>query len=324
MELQQRSLQAILQNKDAANEIWQKTIDLAVRSPFRIKDLVTYTKQLAAYRVEADKLYETNKMLADVSAGLGVDMQRLILAFGQVKAANFLRGTELRQFTEAGIPMLDELAKHFNDMNNTALTSADVFEMISKRMVLFEDVEAVFERLTKAGGTFYRMQEIQAETLRGQISNLKDSIDIMLNDMGKANDGTMKFAVKAVKTLVDNYERLVPILKAVATAIALYKLNAFLAARQTGILSSMLLNAAVAMEKFTLTMAKNPWTLIVTAILAAGAAMYRFHKQLKEVDKTYRDMLNQQSEITAKFFKAEDIDERKRALKDLIEYAEKE
>ena len=324
MELQQRSLQAILQNKDAANEIWQKTIDLAVRSPFRIKDLVTYTKQLAAYRVEADKLYETNKMLADVSAGLGVDMQRLILAFGQVKAANFLRGTELRQFTEAGIPMLDELAKHFNDMNNTALTSADVFEMISKRMVLFEDVEAVFERLTKAGGTFYRMQEIQAETLRGQISNLKDSIDIMLNDMGKANDGTMKFAVKSVKTLVDNYERLVPILKAVATALLLYKLNAFLAARQTGILSSMLLNAGVAMEKFMLTIAKNPWTVLATAIISAGAAMYRFYKQLKEVDKTYRDMLNQQSEITAKFFKAEDIDERKRALKDLIEYAEKE
>ncbi len=324
MELQQRSLQAILQNKDAANEIWQKTIDLAVRSPFRIKDLVTYTKQLAAYRVEADKLYDTNKMLADVSAGLGVDMQRLILAFGQVKAANFLRGTELRQFTEAGIPMLDELAKHFNDMNSTALTSADVFEMISKRMVLFEDVEAVFERLTKAGGTFYRMQEIQAETLRGQISNLKDSIDIMLNDMGKANDGTIKFAVKSVKVLVDNYERLVPVLKAVATALLLYKLNAFLAARQTGILSSMLLNAGVAMEKFMLTIAKNPWTVLATAIISAGAAMYRFYKQLKEVDKTYRDMLNQQSEITAKFFKAEDIDERKRALKDLIEYAEKE
>ena len=143
MELQQRSLQAILQNKDAANEVWQKTIDLAIKSPFRIKDLVTYTKQLAAYRVESEKLFETNKMLADVSAGLGVDMNRLILAFGQVKAANFLRGTELRQFTEAGIPMLDELAEHFNEMHNTALTSDDVFEMISKRMVLFEDVEAV-------------------------------------------------------------------------------------------------------------------------------------------------------------------------------------
>ena len=324
MELQQKSLQAILQNKDAANEIWQKTIDLAVRSPFRIKDLVTYTKQLAAYRIEADKLYETNKMLADVSAGLGVDMQRLILAFGQVKAANFLRGTELRQFTEAGIPMLDELAKHFNDMNNTALTSADVFEMISKRMVLFEDVEAVFERLTKAGGTFYRMQEIQAETLRGQISNLKDSIDIMLNDMGKANDSTMKFAVKSVKMLVDNYERLVPILKTVISAMAVYKLNAFLAARQTGILTSMLFNMGVAAEKFFLTISKNPWTAITAVILAAAGAVYRYVKALNDVDKAYSDMYRQQSEITSKFFKAKDIDERKRALKDLVEYANKE
>lgn len=324
MELQQKSLQAILQNKDAANEIWQKTVDLAVRSPFRIKELVTYTKQLAAYRVEADKLYETNKMLADVSSGLGVDMNRLILAFGQVKAANFLRGTELRQFTEAGIPMLDELAKHFNDMNNTALTSADVFEMISKRMVLFEDVEAVFERLTKAGGTFYRMQEIQAETLRGQISNLKDSIDIMLNDMGKASDGTMKFAVKSVKMLVDNYERLVPILKTVISAMAVYKLNAFLAARNTGILTSMLFNMGVATEKFFLTISKNPWTAITAVILAAAGAVYRYVKALNDVDKAYSDMSKQQSEITSKFFKAKDIDERKRALKDLIEYANKE
>ena len=324
MELQQRSLQAILQDKDKADEIWQKTIDLAVKSPFRIKDLVTYTKQLAAYRVEADKLYDTNKMLADVSAGLGVDMQRLILAFGQVKAANFLRGTELRQFTEAGIPMLDELAKHFNDMNNTALTSADVFEMISKRMVLFEDVEAVFERLTKAGGTFYRMQEVQAETLRGQISNLKDSIDIMLNDMGKANDGTMKLAVKSVKMLVDNYERLVPILKAVISAMAVYKLNVFLAARQTGILTSMLLNMGVAAEKFFLTISKNPWTAITAVILAAAGAVYRYVKALNDVDKAYSDMSRQQSEITSKFFKAKDIDERKRALKDLVEYANKE
>lgn len=324
MELQQRSLQAILQNKDAANEIWQKTIDLAVRSPFRIKDLVTYTKQLAAYRIEADKLYETNKMLADVSAGLGVDMQRLILAFGQVKAANFLRGTELRQFTEAGIPMLDELAKHFNDMNNTALTSADVFEMISKRMVLFEDVEAVFERMTRAGGTFYRMQEIQAETLRGQISNLKDSLDIMFNEMGKANDGALKVSVKAVKGLVDNYKTLVPILKALVSSLAVYKLNAFLAARQTGILASALLNLGVATEKFFLTLSKNPWTATAAIILAAAGAVYRYVKALNDVNKAYSDMSKQQSEITSKFFKAKDVDERKRALKDLIDYADKE
>ena len=324
MELQQRSIQAILQNKDEANEIWQKTIDLAVRSPFRIKDLVTYTKQLAAYRVENDKIFDTTKMLADVSAGLGVDMNRLILAFGQVKAANFLRGTELRQFTEAGIPMLDELAKHFNEMNNTALTSADVFDMISKRMVLFEDVEAVFERMTQAGGTFYRMQEIQSETLRGQISNLKDSVDIMLNSMGKEMDGTLKTSVKAVKLLVDNYEKVIPILKISIGLFAIYKTNALWTARSITTMKGAWDAFAVSWGNFSKTLTLNPWMLWLSAIVAVGSAIYKVWKQFDNVNKAYDDMLNQQSDITAKFFKTEDINERKKALKELVDYANKE
>ena len=324
MELQQRSLQAILQNKDAANEVWQKTIDLAIKSPFRIKDLVTYTKQLAAYRVESEKLFETNKMLADVSAGLGVDMNRLILAFGQVKAANFLRGTELRQFTEAGIPMLDELAKHFNEMNNTALTSGDVFEMISKRMVLFEDVEAVFKRITSAGGTFYRMQEIQSETLKGQISNLKDSLDIMLNEIGKANDGTLKVSVKAVKLLVDNYEKIIPILKSSVVLFAIYKTNALWAARSITTMKGAWDAFTVSWGRFSKTLTLNPWMLWLSAIVAVGTAIHKVWKQFDDVDKQYNNMLNQQSEITSKFFKAKDINEQKKALKELIDLANKE
>jgi GH24 family phage-related lysozyme (muramidase) len=327
MELQQRSLQAILQNKDEANEIWQKTIDLAVRSPFRIKDLVTYTKQLAAYRVENDKIFDTTKMLADVSAGLGVDMNRLILAFGQVKAANFLRGTELRQFTEAGIPMLDELAKHFNEMNDTALTSADIFDMISKRMVLFEDVEAVFERMTQAGGTFYRMQEIQSETLRGQISNLKDSLDIMFNEIGKANDGSLKLGVKAVKSLVDNYEKIIPILKISVALFAIYKTNALLAARSITTMKGAWDAFAVSWGNFSKTLTLNPWMLWLSAIVAVGAAIYKVWKQFDDVNKAYNDMLNQQSQISAKVIKSldsENYDEARKSLQDLINLANEE
>ena len=204
-EMQQRSLQALLQNKDEADKLWQKTIDLAVKSPFRVKELVTYTKQLAAYRIESEKLYETNKMLADISAGLGVDMQRLILAYGQVKAANYLRGTELRQFSEAGVNILGELATYFTELEGRAISVGDVFERVSKRMVSFSDVEEIFKRLTSAGGTFYRMQEIQSETLKGLLSNLGDSIDIMLNDIGREHDSTLKGAVGSVKNLVENW-----------------------------------------------------------------------------------------------------------------------
>lgn len=221
-ELQQRSLQAILQNKDEANRIWQQTVDLAVRSPFRVKELVSYTKQLAAYRIESDKLFETNKMLADISAGLGVDMQRLILAFGQVRSAAYLRGTELRQFTEAGIPILEQLAQYFTELEGRAVSVGDVFERVSKRMVSFADVEEIFKRMTSEGGSFYRMQEIQAETLKGMWSNLKDSIDLMLNEIGKANEGTLKGSIQSVKELVDGWRDLAFAIKLVLVPLGTY------------------------------------------------------------------------------------------------------
>lgn len=215
-ELQAKSLEVLLQNKDEANKLWNQTVQLAVKSPFTVKELVTYTKQLAAYRIESDKLYETNKMLADVSAGLGVDMNRLILAYGQVKAANFLRGTELRQFSEAGVNMLDELAKRFTALEGRAVSVGDVFERVSKRMVSFADVEAVFKTITSEGGTFYNMQEKQAETLRGMVSNLKDQIDLMLNDVGMRNEGFLKGLMSLTVTLVKNWRDIVPLINMVS------------------------------------------------------------------------------------------------------------
>lgn len=229
-ELQQRSLQAILQNKAQADDIFNKTVELAVKSPFQIKQLVSYVKQLAAYRIEGDKLYDTTKRLADVSAGLGVDMQRLILAYGQVKAAAYLRGTEVRQFTEAGINMYGELQAYFKEVKNEAYTTAQIVDMISKRKVTFEDVEKVFERLTNKGGIFYNMQEIQAETLQGKISNLKDSIDIMLNSIGKANEATLKGAIDSAKLLIDNWENVVAIGGSLIGILALLSAHAL----QTG------------------------------------------------------------------------------------------
>ena len=230
-ELQQRSLEAILQNKTQADAIFNKTVALAVQSPFQIKDLISYTKQLAAYRIESDKLYDTTKRLADVSAGLGVDMQRLILAYGQVKAAAYLRGTEVRQFTEAGINLYGELQAYFKEVKGEAYTTAQIVDMISKRMVTFEDVEAIFRRITDQGGIFYNMQAIQAETLQGKIANLKDSIDVMLNDIGKANEGAFKGTIDFANTLIRNWESVANVGKAIIAVFALVKLNSMMMGR---------------------------------------------------------------------------------------------
>lgn len=233
-ELSERSLEAILQNKPKADEIFNKTVELAVKSPFRIKNLVDYTRQLSAYRIESDKLYDTTKRLADVSAGLGVDMGRLILAYGQVKAAAYLRGSEVRQFTEAGINMYGELQQYFKEVKGEAYTTAQIVDMISKRKVTFEDVEAIFQRMTDKGGTFYNMQEIQAETLQGKISNLKDAFDVMLNDIGKANEGTMKGMVSWGTSLLDNWKTLAEIGKALIPILIAIKANSMFAKTSLG------------------------------------------------------------------------------------------
>lgn len=242
-ELSQRSLEAILQNKPKADEIFNKTVELAIKSPFRIKDLVDYTRQLSAYRIESNKLYDTTKRLADVSAGLGVDMGRLILAYGQVKAAVYLRGSEVRQFTEAGVNMYGELQNYFKEVKGEAYTTAQIVDMISKHMVTFQDVEAVFQRMTDKGGTFYNMQEIQAETLQGKISNLKDAFDVMLNDIGKSNEGVFKGSIQFATNLLNHWEAMANVAKALLSVIVAIKVNSMFIQSNLG--KAFILNAAM-------------------------------------------------------------------------------
>lgn len=304
-EMQHRSLQVLLQDVDKANELWDKTVALAVKSPFRVKDLVKYTKQLAAYRVEADKLYDTNRMLADVSAGIGVDMGRLILAFGQVKAANFLRGTELRQFSEAGVNMLEELAKRFTQLEGRAVSVGDVFERVSKRMVTFADVEAVFKTITGEGGVFFRMQEKQSETLKGMILNLKDSIDLMFNEIGLSNDSILKRSVNIVKEIVNNWRKLKPVIETAGIALMTYFGIKTLGAIIRGVKA---LWAAIT---------AHPLISILTILSAIAVAIWRckknadeltaslnqvdidVNKQLKESIELYHQLGDRMRDVTA-------------------------
>ena len=295
-ELQQRSLEAILQNKAQADQIFNKTVQLAVKSPFQIKELVTFTKQLAAYRIESDKLYDTTKRLADVSAGLGVDMGRLILAYGQVKAAAYLRGTEVRQFTEAGINLYGELQRYFEEVKGEAYTTAQIVDMISKRKVTFEDIENIFKRLTDSGGLFYNMQEIQAETLQGKISNLKDSIDVMLNSIGKANEDTLKGSIDTVKVLIDNWETVVNIAKAFAPIIASMAITVWakkigVANGAIGLFSVGLGKAGNAIKTFGATFKASFPLMAITAALGVFNELIKiqdeYNKRQKEAENKY-------------------------------------
>lgn len=300
-ELQNTALASILQNKDQADKLFGQITELAVKSPFTLMQLNTYTKQLAAYSVEYEKLYDTTKMLADVSAGLGVDMQRLILAFGQVKAANFLRGTETRQFTEAGINMLGELAKYYTELEGRIVSVAEVQERQFKRMISFADVEEVFKRLTSAGGMFYNMQERQAETLAGMMSNLQDSIDIMLNSIGESNEGVLKGVISTLRTIVDNWEILANIIKSSAVGFTVYVASvtkaaiankAFAASNIEATISAGGLNKATAkiitsMKSLAVWAKSNPFVLIASAVSLAALSIVDHYKKVQKAKEEY-------------------------------------
>lgn len=280
-ELQRVSLGAMLNDMAAAEHIIGRIKKLAVESPFTFGDLTGYAKQLSAFAVPAEELFDTTKMLADLSAGLGVAADRLILAYGQVKSAAFLRGQEVRQFTEAGIPILQELAKEFEKVEGVAISVGEVFDRISTRQVSFEMVADVLKGLTSEGGKFYNMQQLQADTLWGKLRKLKDQWQIALNDMGKNNSSVINTFINGISTLLKHLETIGKILRTVIIAFGAYKavLLVVWAAQKAMIglrVASYFLRAARGVNSFAAAMrAANITTAgLIGAIAAVAGGMY--------------------------------------------------
>lgn len=280
-EMQKVSLQAILRDAEKGEAIFERIKGLAVISPYTFKDLVSYTKQLSAFSVPYEELYDTTKMLADVSAGLGVDMSRIILAYGQVRSAAVLRGQELRQFTEAGIPLVDELAKKFTELNGKVVSTGEVFDLISQRKVSFEMVRDIFAEMTDEGGKFYKMQEKQAETLAGKVANLTDAFQIMLSGIGEKGSAVLKGSIDATRSLMQNYEKTGAILIGLAAAYGTYRTAVVIATvAQQGVSLAFAANVKwislmeKAQKSLNKTMLNNPYVLAAAAVVGLSVAIY--------------------------------------------------
>lgn len=228
-ELQRVSLGAIIQDTNKASQLFSEIKTFALKSPVSIMDLTKYTKQVAAYGIETKKLFDTTKMLTDISVGLGTDMSRAVLFFGQVYASNYLRASELRQATELGIPLVDKLAKKLEELNGRGYTAAEVMDLISKRAISFDLVEQVFKDMTSAGGQFYNIQEKQGNTLFGLWAKLGDAASVMYDEIGNTesvNSG-MKTAIGLLTELMRNWKAVAKTAQWVivpnAALLALYK-----------------------------------------------------------------------------------------------------
>lgn len=205
-EKQKIALGALFGSKLKADTMYSKIQNLAVQSPFTFGELTNFTKQLASFGFEYKDIYDTTKRLADLSAGIGVDMGRVILAYGQVFTAKFLKGPELRQFTEAGIPLVQELANKYTKERGQNISAGDVYNMVSEKQVRFEDVKEIIDKYTSEGGKFYKMQEKLSDSVAGKWSNLKDSIEIAYSELETSNKGVLKGSISLLTKAILNWK----------------------------------------------------------------------------------------------------------------------
>lgn len=269
-EMQRMALRNIVQDVRGADALFGKLQKLALQSPYTFSEVTSYAKQLSAFSVPLDELYDTTKMLADVSAGLGVDMNRMILAYGQVRSASFLRGQEVRQFTEAGVPLLQELAEQFTELEGRVVSVGEVFDKISKREVSFEMVAKVLKDLTSEGGKFFDMQSVLSETLKGKVMKLKDAYEQMLYSIGEGNSGFFHGIVDAALSAVRNYETLGRVMKEVVLTFGMYQV----AAMAVTVSSGKMTKASLLLAKAIRFLKANPYAILASGAVAAAAYIY--------------------------------------------------
>lgn len=296
---QRIALTSILGDSMKAETIFNRIKDLAVVSPFQFKELASYANQLSAYSIPYEELYDTTKRLADISAGVGVDMERIILAYGQVRSAAFLRGQELMQFTEAGIPLADELAKRFTKLTGVVTSAGDVFDKISRKEVSFGMVKDVLWELTDEGGKFYNTQEALAESLAGKWSNLQDAWDVMMADIAEDHSGVLLDSLELLTDLIKHWEAVADILGILVGLYGSYKTAVIavnVAQKSSFAISQMQayytwLNkgvkvtkaAAVAQWALNSAMKVNPWVFWITTLGAIVTTLAVFQEKVETV-----------------------------------------
>ncbi len=284
-EVQKMALRTMLKDIDAADKIFQDLYRFSSDSTYRFSELAKHAKQLAAFNIGKSDLLETTKMLGDVASGVGVSMDRIILAYGHVKSSGFLRGIQLRSFSQNGVPVLDELAKMFSELENRVVSLGEVFDKMTKREIPFEMVEEAFRRMTSEGGKFYKMQEVLSKTLAGQINILKGRWENLMYAIGQSQDSLLKGAVGKVSELIANYDKFGEAIKQVVAALGAYKLTMLsveLATNTFSLANHRLLKALARISTWAIS---NPFALIAGSIAAISVVMLRVKDDISDTKK---------------------------------------
>ena len=276
------SFGTMLKSKEKANELIAQLTDLAAKTPFGMEEVSEGAKKLLAFQVPAQEVTETLRRMGDVASGLGVPMGQLIHVYGQVKAQGKLVTNDLYQFMNAGIPIIAELSKVVGK------SETEIKDMVSAGKIGFTEIQAVIKNMTNEGGLFYNLMAEQSKSLGGQISNLRDNFDQMLNEIGKSSEGIVSGAIKSVSFLVENYETIGKLIAGLTVSYGTYRaaliataaVQQVVAARTAGMTVAEMAHYTwlVLVEKaqklLNLTMLANPYALAAAALVGLAVALW--------------------------------------------------
>ena len=283
----------MLGSSEKANVLMAQLTETAVKTPFNLQGVANGARQLLAYGTSAEDVNETLIRLGNIAAGLSQPLDDLVYLYGTTMTQGRLYTQDLNQFTGRGIPMIKELAKEFG------VAESEIRGMVEAGMIGFPEVQKVIQNLTNEGGMFFNLMQEQSKTITGQISNIGDSFSMMLNDIGKANEGIINDALSSVSYLIENYEKVGKILIELvgtygAYRTALMAITALHNLQATGITAltakeaihySWLVLTQKAQSLLNKTLLANPYVAVAAAVAALGLGIYKLVTYQTEAEK---------------------------------------
>lgn len=303
-EMNERALGILINSAERGTQIFNELSQMALVSPYTLIELSNAAKQLTAYDIAAKDVVDTTRRLADMASAVGVPMERLTYALGQIKAYGYLNSRDARMFANAGIPLVRELSKYYTELEGKMVSVGDVYDRMKKKAIDYNSVMSVVTKMTDEGGKFFDFQAKMADTLKVRLANLTLAWNNMLNEMGSETQGVLTTAIGSLRTLFAHWKDIDKLLKTIAWTFGMAKLvqviqiaNIGLAAFGKQMAWNILVGRKLSAVIFTVarslkTLALSPitWiTLLATAATAATMAIWNMNEAQESLNRSLRE-----------------------------------
>jgi len=299
------AFETMLGSKEKADALMAQMVETVAKTPFDLQGITSGAKQLLAYGTSADKVNETLVRLGNIASGLSIPLGELVYLYGTSMSQGRLFTQDVNQFMGRGIPLVAELSKELGK------TESEIRKMVTEGKVGFPELQKVIENMTNEGGKFYNLMEMQSTTLSGQISNLGDAWDSMLNSIGEETQGIASITISAVTSIIENYDKVGKIILSIAASYGTYK-AALIAvelyerrAAAARLLHIKIIHAqAVAQAALNLVSKANPYVLLATAIVGVTTAMWALHDSTTTTEREM-ERISKRTEVYNKYLQDE-------------------